>query len=115
MPDNPRPYLASASADRTVRIWQPTIGRLVRFARLAHEPLCVAWTTDGSAILVGCVDGKVRALDPDTVQGIGEKQVFPGWVYSIAVSSSGKDMLIAGEGGQLTRTALPLQGGAKNE
>ncbi len=28
------PLLASASDDRTVRLWQPTIGRMVRFARL---------------------------------------------------------------------------------
>lgn len=113
--DNPRPYLASASADRTVRIWQPTIGRLVRFARLPHEPLCIAWAPDAGAILVGCVDGKVRALDPDTVQVIGEEQALPGWVYTIAVSPSGKDILIAGEGGRAVRAVLPLQEGAKNE
>ena len=31
------PMIASAAADRTVRLWQPTIGRLVRFARLPAD------------------------------------------------------------------------------
>ena len=35
--------VASASADRTIRIWQPTIGRLVRYVRLEAEPLSIAW------------------------------------------------------------------------
>jgi WD40 repeat protein len=32
------PMLASAAGDRSVRIWQPTIGRMIRYARLESAP-----------------------------------------------------------------------------
>ena len=56
--------LASASEDRTVRFWQPTAGRMVRFHRFASTPRSIAWTHDGSFLIVGCDDGAVVRLDP---------------------------------------------------
>ena len=44
------PLVASASADGTVRFWQPTIGRMVRFVRLPSEPLSIAWVVGGDEI-----------------------------------------------------------------
>ena len=40
------PMVASAAADRTIRFWQPTIGRMVRYVRLDAEPLDIAWLDD---------------------------------------------------------------------
>ena len=37
------PMVASAAGDRTIRLWQPTIGRMVRYVRLDAEPLNIAW------------------------------------------------------------------------
>lgn len=62
------PVVVSISEDRTVRIWQPTIGRLLRFAKLDSVPRCVAWAAAGNRILVGCNDGHVRWINPDTVE-----------------------------------------------
>ena len=59
--------LASASDDRTVRFWQPTIGRMVRFQRFKSTPRSIAWTPDGSRLIVGCDDGTVFQLDPLTL------------------------------------------------
>ena len=61
------PLLASASEDRTVRFWQPTIGRMVRFHRFASVPRSIAWTQNGRWLMVGCDDGTVLQLDPITL------------------------------------------------
>lgn len=57
------PHLASASDDGTVRVWQPTIGRMVRIVRLGTAVTAVAWNADGSRILAGGSDGKLRIID----------------------------------------------------
>ncbi len=56
--------LASASEDRTVRFWQPSIGRMLRFHRFESTPRSIAWTRDGRFLIVGCDDGSVFRLDP---------------------------------------------------
>jgi len=95
------PLLASISADRTLRLWQPTIGRLVRFARLSAEPLAVAWTHDGRLLIVSCTDGQVRVIDPDTVRIIAELPAIDGWAHCLAVAPGDDAVLVGGTGGQL--------------
>jgi hypothetical protein len=58
--------VVSIGADRTVRIWQPTVGRMVRLSRLESPPLAVTWARSGASIAVACTDGHVRLIDPDT-------------------------------------------------
>ena len=69
------PMIASVSNDHTVRLWQPTIGRMVRFAQLSATPLAVEWLADGSQVAVAATDGYVRLIDPDTVEVL---QTIPG-------------------------------------
>ena len=71
-PADAPPVIVSVGDDRTVRLWQPTVGRLVRFAKLSSKPLAVAWSPSGDRLLVGCADGQVRALDPDTLEVVKE-------------------------------------------
>ncbi|MEM9368704.1 MAG: hypothetical protein AAGD07_22155 [Planctomycetota bacterium] len=61
------PMIASASRDRTIRFWQPTIGRMVRFAKTDRVPLDLAWSVDGT-LLASCDDGSVLCIDPLSVQ-----------------------------------------------
>lgn len=94
--------LASISDDRTVRFWQPTLGRMVRFARLSTEPRALAWTQDGTKILVVGKDGMLHAIDPETVEAKSAQAITKGVVYSIA-SAGDASILIGGAGGLLSR------------
>jgi WD40 repeat protein len=101
------PLLASISEDRTVRLWQPTIGRLVRFARLESSPLAVAWTPDGARLVVACRDGSVRTLDQESMNLMTTQAAIDGWAHTLVVSPAGDSCLVGGAGGQLVRLTLP--------
>jgi WD40 repeat protein len=99
------PILVSISDDRTVRLWQPTTGRMIRFARLPSEPRAVAWTADGALILVACKDGALRVIDPETVELRQTIPAVEGVAYALAVASDGSS-LVGGRNGQLKRTVF---------
>lgn len=101
--------IASAGADRTVRFWQPTIGRLIRFARLPAEPLSLAWTDDAARVIVGCSDGHVRMIDPDTVEILTDQAVVDGWAYAVAVAPDGSEIAVGGTGGRIIRAKLDVK------
>ena len=92
------PMVASVGADRTVRFWQPTIGRLVRYAKLSAEPLSVAWASDNKSVVVGCIDGHVRIVNLDDVTIAAERPVIDGWVYEVAVGPDGSTIAAGSEG-----------------
>jgi len=99
------PMLVSISDDRTVRLWQPTLGRMVRFARLTSAPRAVAWTADGTSIMVACKDGALRAIDPETVEVRKTIEAIDGVAYALAVAPDGS-VLVGGRDGQLRRVKL---------
>ena len=101
------PMVASAAADGTIRLWQPTIGRMVRFVRLKSPPLTIAWHKDAARIIAACTDGKVRVVDADEVKVTHTLPAIKGWAYAVAVHPSGKNLVVAGSGGQLKRLAIP--------
>ncbi len=94
------PTLASIGLDQTVRLWQPTIGRLMRFARLSSPPLDVGWLNDGDSIVVVCKDGKLRVIDPDSMEVLKEIPAIDGIAYCLAVLPNGK-VAVGGQSGQL--------------
>ena len=82
-----RPLIASAGLDRTIRFWQPTIGRLVRFCRLENQTAtCMTWANDGSALLVGTSSGLVVSIDPATAEVTARWQVSEDWITSLVIS-----------------------------
>ena len=102
------PVAVSVAADRTIRFWQPSIGRLMRFLRLdSAEPLAVCWTADGKYALVACTDGRLRVVDPETVELVHEAPAVEGWAYSVAAHPSKPYAVIGGERGQLVSLELP--------
>jgi WD40 repeat protein len=98
--------VASASADRTVRLWQPTIGRLMRFARLESEPLDLCWSDDGQYLIASCKDGRLRVIDAATVQVTSEHDAIDGWAYCLAKEPAGQRVVVGGERGQLVVVGL---------
>lgn len=63
------PWLASISdEDRTLRLWQPTRGRLVRFLKLPVAPIDVAWTLDGERVACIRKDHHLQVIDPISLQ-----------------------------------------------
>jgi len=104
---------ASFGDDRTVRVWQPEIGRLVRFVRLSSKPLAAAWlsrssiaVSHGGLLAVACLDGRVRLVAVDTVAVLAEKPVLDGPAYCIAVSESDWTLVVAGHRGMVKRMSL---------
>ncbi len=95
-------YLASASVDKTVRFWQPAIGRLVRFARLPVEPTSLAWSHDGERIAVGCADGKLRIVNPSTVEIEQTIAAIDGWIFDMVAASDGS-FVVGGTAGAIVR------------
>jgi len=104
------PIVASASVDKTVRLWQPTIGRMMRFAKLKSSPLSLAWTPGGDRLAVGCSDGKVGIVDPDTAVVLHTLNGIDGWAYTLVMSRDGKKLLVAGGSGKMKVIAVPSGG-----
>ena len=101
------PVVASASDDRTVRFWQPTIGRMVKFARLPTQPKDIAWSNDGTRIYAAGSDGAVYVIDPDTVEILSRIPALDHWAYSIAVDPNDGSIVVGGSEGALKRIASP--------
>jgi WD40 repeat protein len=95
------PLVVSVSDDRTVRLWKPTIGRMVRFARLTSAPLAVAWSRDGKTLAAACADGRLRVLDGETLESIAEQPAIDGRAYSIAAPRKESSFVVGGAKGAL--------------
>jgi WD40 repeat protein len=98
--DQTLPIIATASDDRTVRFWQPTIGRLVRFARLESAPLALAWSPDGKLLWAACRDGHVCGIDSDSAAVTRDVLAIDGVAYTVALAPDG-GILAGGSNGRL--------------
>ena len=96
------PMIASISLDRTVRFWQPTIGRMVRFAKLPAEPSDLVWSADGTRIAVLTRDARVFWVDPATVAMEETAKAFAGIAYAMALHPDGS-LIVGGSNGRLVR------------
>lgn len=89
--------VATISEDGTVRLWQPGIGRLVRFARLPSTPRAVAWSAAGERLFIGCNDGRVRVLDPGSAAVIDQWDALQGRIHELVIGAANGRLLVAGE------------------
>ena len=97
------PVVFSISEDRTVRLWQPTIGRMVRFLRLPVVPISATWLPDNKHLAVGTTDGHVRVIDPATLQIQHDTRAIDGWPYCLVAHPTDGSLLVGGSHGQVKR------------
>lgn len=103
---NAMPMVATGSEDKTVRLWQPIIGRLVRFQRLSSPVTALAWYPDGTALVVGCHDGMLRVVQADTLQTTEYAANVDTWITTVAVHPTEFKALIGDANGNLTKVPL---------
>lgn len=85
-PGAPVPTCATGGDDRTVRVWQPGIGRMVRIVR-DHDAaiLALAYTPDGRQIYTADAAGRVRRIDASSDQVLGNWSASEDWIHALAV------------------------------
>ncbi len=103
--DGQEQLLASASEDRTIRFWQASIGRMVRFHRFASTPRSIAWTHDGRWLIVGNDDGTVVQLDPTSLN-LSVLSNRDASVLNLVVGADNA-LLLVSEGYELRSIGLP--------
>ena len=85
------------SQDKTVRVWQPAIGRMVRIVRAhAGAIFAVAYSPDGARLYSAGQEGIVRVIDGDSDQVLQQWQAHEDWIYALALNASGT-MLATGD------------------
>ncbi len=103
---NPMPMIATGSEDRTVRLWQPIIGRLIRFQRLPSPVTTLAWTLDGAGLVAGCQDGMLRVVQADTLHTTEHAATIDTWITAVAVHPAESTALVGDGNGRLTKVPL---------
>ncbi|MBL8692598.1 MAG: WD40 repeat domain-containing protein [Planctomycetes bacterium] len=78
--------LVSAADDRTVRLWDPFVGRMIRsFRGFPGGATALLWPLP-EELLVGATDGRLRRIAlPDGVLTDVEAPRESGWIYGVAV------------------------------
>jgi len=86
--------VASAGNDRTVRFWQPRIGRMMRFVRLESPALSLQWLTKGNLLVAGCRDGQLRIIDADRAEVVSEVAAVSPWAAAVAVADDNRRIAV---------------------
>ena len=108
LPDSPSglPQCLSYARDKTVRIWQPTIGRQVRLARLPATGLSAVLDQDPQVVWIGGEQGEAYAVDFQTVQILEQRQLSNAPLFSMARHQQEATWL-AGSGRGVTSVQKP--------
>ncbi|CEJ62717.1 hypothetical protein PMG11_11209 [Penicillium brasilianum] len=95
-PDGSR--LASASIDKTVRIWDSATGQCSSTLEGHSDSVnSIAWSTDGSKITTASGDKTIKIWDPATGQCASTLQGHSDWVNSVAWAPDGSRLASASD------------------
>ncbi len=101
--ESPRPVIATWGKDRTVRFWQPTIGRMMRFAVLEGIPLTVCWNSGKRELIVGDSTGSVRWIDWQTGKVLRAEKLSDDWIVALDIEKKSGQILAGTSSGELLR------------
>ena len=106
------PLIASASNDRTVRFWQPSIGRMVRFIKLPSKPQAISWIAENQ-LIAACSDGMLYVVDTLNVEVVVTRQLKIGWCYAIDKARDKTRFFVSGTKGRIDEVNIPSLLGKK--
>ncbi len=90
-------WLATASEDRSVRIWDLASGRELRSLRAHPEAVnAVAWSRDDAVLASGGNDGVIRLWSPATGRLIRTLAGHRGFVNALAFAPDGRSLVSSG-------------------
>ena len=101
------PLIATGSEDRTIRFWQPTIGRMIRFARLSDQPVEAIWSKDGTGVFAVTRSGEVCHIELDTAEISWSETAFDNRAYCLARRPDGLQLAVGGFDGQIRLITPP--------
>ncbi|WP_345430287.1 WD40 repeat domain-containing protein [Actinoallomurus vinaceus] len=101
--------VATASDDRTIRVWNPSDRSHQVIARCSKEVEALAWSPDGRRLAVGSKDAMVRILDLEDANRSTELAGHADWVGCLAWSPSGR-LLASGSADHTVRVWSPFSG-----
>jgi len=101
--ESSRPVIASWGKDRTVRFWQPTIGRMMRFATLEAVPLSSCWNEQQQTLFVGDSEGSVHSIDWQTGKLVGKRQITNDWIVTLCEDEQERVLYAGTTSGELWR------------
>jgi len=78
----------------------------MRFVRLPSVPLCLAWTSDGSRLFVGCADGQLRVVDPQTAVVLSEQPASSAQLLSLVAHPDQESVLVGTGDGKVLRVSF---------
>ncbi len=86
--------IASASCDKTVRLWDVQASKRTRLLRHDRWLVCVTFSPDNTMVASGDYDGTIRLWDPQTGQLRNTLEGHSKWVEALAFSPDGQ-MLVS--------------------
>ena len=98
--DSTRRYLATVSADQSIRVWDlDTLAQLFDFQAPGEVPCAVAYHPRQQCFACGFVSGCVRVFDVGTTNLLAEHSQHAGQVTGLVFSPNGEFMHSAGARG----------------
>lgn len=105
-------WLATASGDQTVLIWDTETGRVIREFRCEKAAYGAVFSPDGRRILIGSADRTARIREIESGRQVSETMRHPGGVWHVQFSPDGLQVATGDDAGYArlwdTATGLPL-------
>ena len=80
-----------------LQLWDPGKGRLLRFRRMGGDVICsVAFSPDGSRLVVGGTDRSLHVLDSKTFEVSYSSELHSDWVLGVSYCADGSKLISCG-------------------